>query len=38
MRVRVNPETYDPASGPELVASGRLADDFCIDEERLLRT
>jgi hypothetical protein len=33
MRVRVNPETYDPASGPELVASGRLADDFCIDGE-----
>jgi hypothetical protein len=33
MRVRVNPETYDPVGEPELVASGRLADDFCIDEE-----
>jgi hypothetical protein len=33
MRVRVNPETRDPASKPELVARGRMADDFCIDEE-----
>lgn len=32
MRVRVNPETYDPAGQPELVARGRLVDDFCIDE------
>ncbi len=33
MRVRVDPETYDPAGEPELVANGRLADDFCIDED-----
>ncbi len=32
MRVRVDPHTYQPVGEPELVAGGRMADDFCIDE------
>ncbi len=33
MRVLVDPETHEPAGKPEFVASGRMADDFCIDED-----
>ena len=33
MRVRVDPATYQPADEPEFVAGGRMADDFCIDED-----
>ena len=33
MRVKVNPETLDPAGSPELVAAGRMGDDFCLDED-----
>jgi hypothetical protein len=33
MRVSVNTTTHDPASEPELVASGTMSDDFCIDED-----
>jgi hypothetical protein len=32
MRVRVNPDTYDPADEPEFVAGGMMGDDFCLDE------
>jgi hypothetical protein len=32
MRVGVDPATHEPAGEPELVASGTMADDFCIDE------
>ncbi|HTZ59069.1 MAG TPA: hypothetical protein VMB49_13260 [Acidobacteriaceae bacterium] len=32
MRVRVDPESLNPAGGPEHVSVGRMADDFCIDE------
>jgi sugar lactone lactonase YvrE len=33
MRVYVDPTTHEPASEPELVASGTMSDDFCIDED-----
>jgi len=33
MRVPVDPGTHDPAGPPELVASGAMADDFCLDED-----
>ena len=33
MRVPVDPKTYQPAGEPELVVAGRMADDFCIDED-----
>jgi len=33
-RVRVDPNTFEPAGDPELVASGGMYDDFCIDDER----
>lgn len=33
MRAKVNPQTLDPAEEPELVLAGRMADDFCIDED-----
>jgi len=33
MRVPVDPRTHDPAGGPELVAGGAMADDFCLDED-----
>ena len=33
MRVRVNPETLDAIGEPEHVSAGRMADDFCIDED-----
>ena len=32
MRVRVDPDTHDPAGEPEFVAGGMMGDDFCIDE------
>ncbi|HUO39518.1 MAG TPA: hypothetical protein VMU34_17510 [Mycobacterium sp.] len=32
MRVAVDPATHEPASEPEFVAGGTMADDFCIDE------
>ena len=32
MRVRVSPDTNDPASEPEFVAGGMMGDDFCLDE------
>ncbi|MEH2184409.1 hypothetical protein [Nostoc sp.] len=33
MRVRVDPDTHEPAAEPEHVANGRMFDDFCIDED-----
>ena len=33
MRVKVDPQMLDPVSEPELVVAGRMADDFCIDED-----
>jgi hypothetical protein len=33
MRVRIDPVTHEPAAAPELVAEGRMFDDFCIDED-----
>ncbi len=33
MRVKVDADTLDPATSPELVASGRMGDDFCLDED-----
>ena len=33
MRVQVNPETLDAVREPEHVSAGRMADDFCIDED-----
>ncbi len=33
MRVRVDPDTQEPDDEPEFVAGGRMADDFCIDED-----
>ena len=33
MRVQVNPETMDAVGEPEHVSAGRMADDFCIDED-----
>jgi hypothetical protein len=33
MHVPVDPGTLNPAAGPELVATGRLWDDFDIDEK-----
>jgi hypothetical protein len=33
MRVRVNPETLEAIGEPEHVSAGRMADDFCIDED-----
>jgi hypothetical protein len=32
MRVKVNADTLDPMGEPEHVSVGRMADDFCIDE------
>jgi DNA-binding beta-propeller fold protein YncE len=32
MRVPVDPATHQPVGEPEFVASGTMADDFCIDE------
>ena len=33
MRVRVDPATYEAVGEPEHVDAGRMADDFCIDED-----
>ena len=33
-RVRVNPDTLEPAGEPEFVAGGMMGDDFIIDEEK----
>ena len=33
MRVKINAETLDPTGEPEHVSVGRMADDFCIDED-----
>jgi hypothetical protein len=33
MRIAVDPHTLDPKGEPELVATGMMGDDFCIDEE-----
>ena len=33
MRVRVDPESLDAVGEPEQVSAGRMADDFCIDED-----
>jgi hypothetical protein len=33
MRVKVNPETSEPANSPEIVVTGRMGDDFLIDED-----
>ncbi len=33
MRVPVEPTTLKPAGAPELVVTGRMGDDFCIDED-----
>jgi sugar lactone lactonase YvrE len=33
MRVQVHPETLEAMGEPEHVAVGRMADDFCIDED-----
>lgn len=33
MRVRVDPRTHEPASAPEFVSGGTMADDFCLDED-----
>ena len=33
MRVRVDPTTLDPAGAPELIASGRMWDDFALDAQ-----
>jgi hypothetical protein len=33
MRVPVDPETYEPAGGPEAIGRGWMSDDFCIDED-----
>jgi hypothetical protein len=32
MRVPVDPTTHEPAGEPQLIASGQMSDDFCIDE------
>jgi hypothetical protein len=32
MRVRIDPDSHDPAGEPEFVAGGMMGDDFCIDE------
>ncbi len=34
MRVRVDPLTFEPCGGAELIARGGMYDDFCIDDER----
>ncbi len=33
MRVKVDDQTLEPAGEPELVVSGRMGDDFCLDED-----
>jgi hypothetical protein len=33
MRVKVDPQTFDPVGSPELVVAGRMGDDFIVDED-----
>ncbi len=33
MRVAVDPDTFDASGEPEIVAGGRMGDDFCIHED-----
>jgi hypothetical protein len=33
MRIKVDPQTLEPAADPELVVAGRMGDDFLIDED-----
>ena len=33
LRVKVEPETYDPVGEPEVVGGGRMFDDFWIDQD-----
>jgi hypothetical protein len=33
MRVKVDPQSLEPAGSPELVVAGRMGDDFLIDEQ-----
>ncbi len=33
MRVKADPQTFDPVGAPELVVAGRMGDDFCMDED-----
>ena len=32
MRVKVEPNTYNPVGEPEVVGRDRMFDDFCIDQ------
>jgi hypothetical protein len=32
MRVKTDPDTFDPIGQPEFVGGGRMFDDFCIDQ------
>ena len=36
MRVATTPDTFEPSGDPEVVATGRMSDDFCIDEDAQL--
>jgi hypothetical protein len=33
MRVKTDPDTFDPIGEPQFVGGGRMFDDFCIDED-----
>jgi hypothetical protein len=33
MRVKTDPDTFDPIGEPEFVGGGRMFDDFCIDQD-----
>jgi hypothetical protein len=33
MRVKTDPDTFDPIGEPEVVGGGRMFDDFCIDQD-----
>jgi hypothetical protein len=33
MRVKVDPNTYEPIGEPEVVGGGRMFDDFCLDQD-----
>ena len=33
LRVKVEPHSFDPLGGPEVVGRGRMFDDFCIDQD-----
>jgi hypothetical protein len=34
MRVRINSDTFEPIGAPELLASGGMYDDFCVDDSK----